>query len=59
MKTSKVELKKERKKFDKFLYRDHERLGYTFEMLKTRKIVMQTYEDEVKRLQTKLKEKNM
>ena len=48
------ELKKERHKYDKFLQRDKERLGYMTEMNNTRRLVQLSYYNEVTR-QNKLK----
>lgn len=48
-----AELQVERKKFDRFLMRDRERLGYAKDMLNTRRMVQQSYANEVKRQQEK------
>jgi len=50
----KVELKEERRKYDRFLVRDRERLGYANDMAHSRKMVQNSYEMEITRqLQTK------
>ena len=52
IKKERVDLKKERSKYDRFLVRDKERLGYAKDMMGTRQMVMQSYQNEIDR-QTK------
>jgi len=49
LKVVKVELKEERRKYDRFLVRDRERLGYANDMAENRKMVQESYENEVNR----------
>ena len=49
IKKERVELKKERQKYDRFLVRDKERLGYAMDMCGTRQMVMQSYQNEIDR----------
>jgi hypothetical protein len=58
MKGVKSELKIERSKFDKFLVRDREKIGYAQDMMKMRKMVMISFQQEVERLVYVQSEKN-
>ena len=49
IKKERVDLKKERQKYDRFLVRDKERLGYAKDMCGTRQMVMQSYQNEIDR----------
>ena len=53
LKQSRQELQAEKRKYDKFLERDRERLVYAQNMLKTRCLVHLSYENEVKRRRQK------
>ena len=46
--------KLERKKFEQFLVRDREKLGYAKEQVQTRRMVYMSYEKEMERVQAKL-----
>jgi septal ring factor EnvC (AmiA/AmiB activator) len=64
IKKEKADLKIEREKYDKFLVRDKERLGYANDMCSTRQMVLQSYKNEMNRQQkslveTALKEKEI
>ena len=49
MKEHKQELKQELKKFEKFIIRDRERLSHAKNMVKTRRLVQMSYENEYNR----------
>lgn len=49
IKKERGDLKKERQKYDRFLVRDKERLGYANDMCSTRQMVMQSYQNEIDR----------
>jgi septal ring factor EnvC (AmiA/AmiB activator) len=64
VKKERADLKKERQKYDKFLVRDKERLGYAKDMCNTRQMVLQSYKNEMNRQykslnETALKEKTI
>ena len=54
LKQSKCELHSERRRYDKYLERDRERLGYAHNMLKARRLVHLSYANEMKRRHEKL-----
>ena len=56
IKETKAEYKVEWKKYEHFLVRDREKLGYANQMLQTRRMVQQSYENEHKRVLAKLAE---
>lgn len=47
IKAAKIDLAVEKKKYDRFLARDREKLGYVQDMMKTREMVKQSYESEI------------
>ena len=47
LKAAKVDLAAEKKKYDRFLSRDREKLGYVKDMMRTREMVKQSYENEI------------
>ena len=49
LKQTRLDLKEENKKYDRYLERDKERLVYANNMLKTRKLVHLSYANEIKR----------
>lgn len=58
IKKERVELKKERQKYDRFLVRDKERLGYATDMCGTRQMVYESYKNEIDR-QIKSRDENI
>lgn len=56
IKSTKADYKVERKKYEHFLVRDREKLGYANQMLQTRRMVQLSYENENKRVLAKLEE---
>ena len=57
IKDKRVELKKERQKYDRFMQRDRERLGYMNQMNNTKRLVQLSYVNEVNRQHVKIKNK--
>ena len=51
LKSVKAELKVERKKYDAFLSRDAEKLVWAHDLVKCRRLVQISYENEMKRVQ--------
>ena len=54
IKEVRAEIKQERRKYEGFLVRDHEKLGYARDQLQTRRLVQLSYENELKRVQERL-----
>jgi hypothetical protein len=50
LKTVKSELKVERKKYDAFLQRDAEKLHWAHDLVRCRRLVQVSYENELKRV---------
>jgi len=59
MKDVSAEIKKERKKYDKFLARDIERVGYMTQNLNTKRLVQLSYTNEIARIKEKSHENGL